>query len=133
MSTAKAKSAKAARANAPALPTVNLSVPDRRAELNWLKYREQKDYCHRRSEAAPKENHEAPWDALFAIEHVLQGDIGASVHALAAVLMIEIEDDLVEEIPGLHRTALAAIRPQLVGEIAAAADRALAAATEEAA
>jgi hypothetical protein len=114
-----------------AAPPPNLSVPDRRAELNWLKYREQKDYCHRRaSEAAPEAIIDAAADALFAIEHVLQGDIGASVHALAAVLMIEIEDGPVEDIPGLHRTALAAIRPQLVGEIAAAADRALAA-TEE--
>jgi hypothetical protein len=113
-----------------AAPPPNLSLADWRAELNWLKYREQKDYCHRRAEAAVEHNSEAAYDALFAIEHVLQADIGASVHALAAVLMIEIEDGLPEDVPGLHRSALAVIRPQLVGEIATAADRALAA-TEE--
>ena len=113
-----------------AAPGPYLSLADWRAELNWQKYREQKDYFHRLAEAAVEHNSEAAYDAVFATEHVLQADIGASVHALAAVLMIEIEDDLPEDVPGLHRSALAAIRPQLFGEIAAAADRALAA-TEE--
>jgi hypothetical protein len=112
-------------------PVPNPSPADWRAELNWLKYREQKDCCHRRLEAATEEQHEAAYNALFAIEHVLQADIGASVHALAAVLMIEIEDDRLEEVPRLHRAALAAIRPQLVGSIADAADRMLAEAAEE--
>jgi hypothetical protein len=39
--------------------------------------------------------------------------------------MIEIADQTPEEIPGLHRAALAAIRPQLIGGIAEAADHVL--------
>jgi hypothetical protein len=37
--------------------------------------------------------------------------------------MVEIEGDAPEDVPGLFRAALAAIRPQLVGKIAEAADR----------
>lgn len=47
-------------------------------------------------------------------------DIGVSVLALGAVLVIEIEDSPIdgdEDVPGLHRACLAAIRPQLVGTI----------------
>ena len=66
----------------------------------------------RRSEAAPKDEPRSPLGLAVWGEHVLQGDIGASVHALAAVLMIEIEDDLVEGIPRLPRTASGAIRPR---------------------
>jgi len=45
------------------------------------------------------------------------------VLALGAALVIEIEDEESEDIPGLYRAALAAIRPQLSGAIAEAADR----------
>ena len=62
----------------------------------------------------------------FAIEKLLQADIGASVHALAAVLVIEIGDEDREDVPGLWRASLAAIRPQLTGEIAVASDHTLA-------
>jgi hypothetical protein len=55
------------------------------------------------------------------------------VLALGAVLMVEIERDEPENVPGLNRAALAAIRPQLVGAIAADADRVLAKRSEEAA
>jgi hypothetical protein len=66
----------------------------------------------------------------FAIEKLLQADIGTSVHALAAVLVIEINDRLCEEVDSLQETSLAAIRPQLIGAIAEAADRVLAEAGE---
>ena len=52
--------------------------------------------------------------------------MGASVLALGAVLIIAIEGDGAETTFGLNRAALAAIRPQLVGAIAEAADRVLA-------
>jgi hypothetical protein len=52
--------------------------------------------------------------------------IGASVLALAAVLMVAIYDRSDEALPGLNRACLAAIRPQLVGAIAEDADRMLA-------
>jgi hypothetical protein len=45
--------------------------------------------------------------------------------------MIEIEGDAPEDVPGLHRASLVAIRPQLVGAIAEAADRVLVGAREE--
>jgi hypothetical protein len=51
----------------------------------------------------------------------------ASILALAAVLMIEIGHGGLEEIVAdLHLASLRAIRPQLVGAIAEAADRVLA-------
>jgi hypothetical protein len=60
-------------------------------------------------------------------EHVLHAGVGASLHALAASLIIEIEDNPEDEgARGLCRGSLAAIRPQLVGAIADDADRALA-------
>ena len=84
-----------------------------------------------------KARHRTPAVALrevqFAIEKLLQADIGASVHALAAVLVIEIGDEDREDVPGLWRASLAAIRPQLVGAIAEAADRLMAEKTKEAA
>ena len=52
--------------------------------------------------------------------------IGASVLALAAVLMVAIYDGSDEAVPGLNRASLAAIRTQLVGDIARDADRVLA-------
>lgn len=52
--------------------------------------------------------------------------IGASVLALAAVLMVAIHNKADEDVSGLHRACLAAIRPQLVGVIAEDADRVLA-------
>jgi hypothetical protein len=52
--------------------------------------------------------------------------IGASVLALAAVLMVAIHSKADEEVSGLHRGCLAAIRPQLVGAIAEDVDRLLA-------
>jgi hypothetical protein len=42
------------------------------------------------------------------------------------VLVIEINDRLCEEVDGLQEASLAAIRPQLIGAIAEAADRVLA-------
>ena len=61
-------------------------------------------------------------------EQELNQRIGASVLALACVLMMEIghDDHGVERVPKIYRAALAAIRPHLVGSIAGDADRALA-------
>lgn len=72
---------------------------------------------------------DAAQNAVCAVETKLDELIGASVLALGGVLVMEIsagrED--AEDIPGLYRAALAAIRPQLVGAIAEDADRVLAA------
>lgn len=76
--------------------------------------------------------HDVAWGAVADVENELDQHLGASVLALAAVLIVAIHDDC-EEIEGLNRAALAAIRPQLTGAIAEDADRALAAEDEEAA
>jgi hypothetical protein len=71
--------------------------------------------------------------AKLPTTQLLQADIGASVHALAAVLVVQIkQDEDREDVPGLWRASLAVIRPQIVGAIAEAADRVLARETEEA-
>jgi hypothetical protein len=98
-----------------------VSAADERAELNWVKYRELKE-------------HDAEFDSVYAIECVLRAEIRTSVQALASVLMIQIDEgqEKYEEVPDLWRASLAAIRPQLVGAIADAADRVLAQKTEAA-
>ena len=61
-------------------------------------------------------------------EWELNKRVGASVLALGAVLIMELghDDHDDERIPRIYRAALAAIRPQLTGVIAEAADRVLA-------
>jgi hypothetical protein len=106
---------------------VALSQATERALALWDQYRQQKERCHRLLDSSTEEESNAMYDVLFAIEHLLQADIGASVHALAVVLMIEIEDDEDNEhIPGFYRAALASMRSQLTGSIAEYADRVLA-------
>jgi hypothetical protein len=97
----------------------------------WDRYREQKEHCHRLTGSTEQEEQcGGEYDVLFPIEHVLQDAIGKSVHALAAVLMIEIEDNDNKDTPGLYQAALSAIRPQLIGFIAEYGDRTLAQKTE---
>ena len=72
---------------------------------------------------------EAAYDQILNIETVLQCDLAASgsIHALGALLLIEIEDSEEDEIfPGFYRGALRAIRPHLAGAAAEDADRVLA-------
>jgi hypothetical protein len=116
-----------------ALGRPTLSVVERRVLDLWDRYREQKEHCHRLLGSSTAEEIDLAYDALFDIEHALQADIGVSIQALAAVLVIEIEDDESNEhVPGFYRASLAAIRPHLVGAITEAADRVLALANEEA-
>jgi hypothetical protein len=61
-----------------------------------------------------------------AIQGKIDEHLGASVLALACVLIGAIYDKSDEALPGLNRASLAAIRPQLVGAIAEDADRVLA-------
>jgi hypothetical protein len=109
----------------------SMSPVDSRAQVLWLRYREQRELCDRLPDETTKEEHTRAHRELFAIEDALRADISESVNALACAIMIEIADETPEEIPGLHRAALAAIRSQLIGGIAEAADRALAQKTEE--
>jgi hypothetical protein len=76
---------------------------------------------------------DAAIQAVCDIERKIDGHIGASVLALGGFLVMEISDEREdgEEIPGLYLASLAAIRPQLVGPIADAADRVLAENEEE--
>jgi hypothetical protein len=108
---------------------MNASVfaADEQVELNWLKYREVKDHWRKLEDGSPGEEvYDAAWDAVSTVECDLQSEMRTSVHALASVLMIQIEDDeSSEDVPGVWRASLAAIRPQLVGTIAEAADRLL--------
>ena len=68
-------------------------------------------------------------DRLNEIEEELHAAMGASVHCLAVVLMIEIGNP--EDVCGLKLASLRAIRPQLVGVLAEDADRVLAQKKEE--
>jgi hypothetical protein len=103
------------------------AAADQRALLLWDRYNEQKGNCEQlESGPATQAQCQASYEALFAVEHLLQADIAVSLHALAAVLVIEIGDEDREDVPGLWRASLAAIRPELVGAIAEAADRVLA-------
>jgi hypothetical protein len=115
--------------------TASVSAADERALILWDRYNEQRGNCERiESGPAGEAQYGASFDVQLAIEKLLQADIGASVHALAAVLMIEIKDRLCEEeVDGLQEASLAAIRPQLGGAIGEAADRVLAKKEEEAA
>jgi hypothetical protein len=77
---------------------------------------------------------DAASDAVCDIEGKIDGHIGTSVLALGGFLVMEISEEREdgEEIPGLYRASLAAIRPQLVGAIAEDADRVLAQSEEAA-
>jgi hypothetical protein len=104
-----------------------------RALILWDRYNEQKGNRERlESGPSTQAQCQASFDVQFAIEKLLQADIGASVQALAAVLVIEINERLCEEVDGLQKASLAAIHPQLVGAIAEAADCVLAQKKEEA-
>ena len=87
----------------------------------WRQWQKQRERCRR-----------ADWKegmvtVLDRIEDGLVADMHRSIYALAAVLMIEMENNKGrEEIDGLMCASLRAIRPQLVGAIAEAADRVLA-------
>jgi hypothetical protein len=114
-------------ADAPASP----KSADWRAELNFQRWLEQKQVCERLEDGpATEEQCEAVIRPFYALEHVLQADMGVSVQALGAVLAIEIEDNEPDEpVDGLYRASLRAIRPQLVGSIAEYDDRVLSTAT----
>jgi hypothetical protein len=107
------------------------STPDERALDLWNRWREQCDlHLALARENAPQETLDKELDVLNEIEDALRGDMRASVHALAAALMIELKNSLEEVVADLHFASLAAIRPQLVGAIAEEADRVLAEAEE---
>jgi hypothetical protein len=128
MTSRKQTSRPTARANARTLPE---ATNRRDVQVLWKQYCIQKGRCDRLLETATEEECEAGHTALFALESALRADISRSVEALAAVLIIEIEDASPEEVDGLHRAALRAIRPRLVGEIGEAADRMLASASPD--
>lgn len=73
--------------------------------------------CDERSERA--------FEAIRDVENDLRGHIGELIFALAAVIVAEI-GVADEDVPGLLRASLAAIRPQISGPIAEDADRMLA-------
>src|SRR6202046_3345393 len=102
------------------------SQADQRAPALWDLWREQKDRSEHlgRSPSCTREKSDAAVDVLVGIEDLLQASISSSVLALGATLIIAARDR--EDIPGLCRASLAAIRPQLVGTIAEAAARVLA-------
>jgi hypothetical protein len=65
------------------------------------------------------------FDLLHTVAHKIEALIPASVLALGAHLIHEIEADDEDHVIRSHRASLAAIRPQLVGAIAEDADRTL--------
>jgi hypothetical protein len=73
------------------LMTALIPEADERALILWDRYNEQKGNCERlESGPATQAQCQASYDALFAIEKLLQADIAVLLHALAAVLVIEI-------------------------------------------
>jgi hypothetical protein len=70
------------------------------------------------------------WGLTHDVEDALRAKIGESVFAVAAVLMVE-NGVAEEDVPGLIRATLAAIRPQISGPIAEDADRVLAVQDDE--
>ena len=72
--------------------------------------------------------YERATDAQADVEDSFDEHIGTSVLALGAALIVAIDNDHNETIEGLNRAALRAIQRQLVGAIAADADRMLASA-----
>jgi hypothetical protein len=70
---------------------------------------------------------ESAWKTVRNIEDAIQNHVDTSVLALAAILALGIREDREEdEVLLAYRASLRAIRPQLVGAIAADADRVLA-------
>ena len=67
--------------------SANLSPADARTELNWLKYREQKERYHATSYGDA--SHDAEWEALYSLEETLQADLHASVYALAGIVVAD--------------------------------------------
>lgn len=121
------------RANDTALPKCANPIDDSRAELLWQRRKELKAIADRLMESpnGTEEACEAAHKPVFAAEHVLAADMHKSVQALAAVLMVEIQDETPEEVDGLFRACLRAILPQLEGSIGADAERLLAQGEEE--
>jgi hypothetical protein len=77
---------------------------------------------------------EAGWSKVLDIEKAIRKHAEASVLAVAASLVIGIQaDDDEDEVLQTYRASLRALRPQVVGAIAADADRVLAEKYEEAA
>jgi hypothetical protein len=102
------------------------SLADQRALHLWRRWNEQKEQVELLLNGTNHEQCSAAHGTLFAIENELRCAMPASVLALAAVLVTQIEGDVPEDVPGLNRAALAAIRPQLVDVIAEDADRVMA-------
>jgi hypothetical protein len=108
--------------------TPTLSAIDRCVLDLWQQ--QQKLQANMEGEGVLDEDGYAALDEMGAEFCDIQGKIdehlGASVLALAGVLMTAIYDESDEAVPGLNLAAFAAIRPQLVGAIAECADRVLA-------
>jgi hypothetical protein len=102
------------------------SMADQRATFLWNRWNEQKEQVELLLNGTSDEQCSAAHATLFAIENELRCTMHASVLALAAVLVTQIESEAPEDVRGLNRAALAAIRPQVVGTIAEIADRVLA-------
>jgi len=104
-----------------------LSAVDRRVLDLWRQHAELKAIYDHNINSRMAREHSADWvnlcDALNDIKEKLAEHFGTSVLALGAILTLWIDDELYT---GLNRASLRAIRPQLVGAIAEAADRVLA-------
>jgi hypothetical protein len=106
--------------------TTSTSHADRLALALWDRRLEQLESAGEFTGDAKER--EILYEKAWATEKELKDEIQTSVLALAAVLLIEIsrEETFVANVEGLHLASLAALRPQLVGSIAEAADRVLA-------
>ena len=92
----------------------------------WAQYRTHKAHCARLLETTAEKECETAHNGLFALEHFFKATVSQSIDALGATLIIEAEARSPEEVDGLNKASLAAIRHQLVGQIAEDADRVLA-------
>jgi hypothetical protein len=124
-----AAAAVAVRPEAMAAPLSSLSPVDRRVLDLWRRRAKLNAIVDRLlglDDDASGERCDQAGNASSDVLGEIDKHIGASVLALAAVLMVAIHDKSDEAIAGLNHAALAAIRPQLAGAIAEDADRVLA-------
>ena len=112
---------------AAASAATTLSAVDRRVLDLWRQHAELKAIYDHNINSRMAREYSADWanlcNALNDIKAKLAKHFGTSVLALGAILTLWIDDELYK---GLNRASLRAIRPQLVGAIAEAADQVLA-------
>jgi hypothetical protein len=104
-----------------------LSAIDREVLDLWQRRQQMVAICEDESFDPSEAEEEVFMNEFCGVLWRIDQRIGASTLALGAVLIAAVMDKSAEPVKGMNRASLRAIRPQLVGAIAEAADRVLAA------